>query len=389
VGQPCVHTTDCAAGLVCSGPTDASPGGLCEDPGCADGIKDGQETDVDCGGPVCAHCADGKACVSNNDCVDQACGVDCAAGTCCPASCTDGIKNGVETDTDCGGNGVGTTDNCPRCLVGKACQQGSDCDTNLCNTNSCACPGTMVTMPTVIVQNGAYCIDATEVTNAQYDQFWLANPTSGIPSECQYKVADGGNGVYTPLGGAWPPTLGCVNGSTAGNPVVGVDWCDAYMYCQWAGKRLCGHIGDNPDAGDPNSNPTTAFGDTRQSAWYNACSAEHANIYPYGVTFNATDCNGAGGAGTIVADTDCTGNPQGGLTTCQGGAPGLYQMSGNVAEWEDSCDNYVGPTDNCYLRGGSFQSQAGDLACTPLDGGPPPTGQRSSFGNDIGFRCCL
>ena len=33
-------------------------------------------------------------------------------------------------------------------------------------------------------------------------------------------------------------------------------------------------------------------------------------------------------------------------------------MSGNVAEWEDSCDASTGATDTCLARGGSFASQA-------------------------------
>lgn len=45
-------------------------------PTCTDGIQNGNETGVDCGGP------------------------DCAA---CPPSCTDGIQNGDETGVDCGG----------------------------------------------------------------------------------------------------------------------------------------------------------------------------------------------------------------------------------------------------------------------------------------------
>ncbi len=52
--------------------------------------------------------------------------------------CTDGIKNGAESDIDCGG---GT---CPRCQGGQICASRNDCHTALCTTGtcqSCAAPG--------------------------------------------------------------------------------------------------------------------------------------------------------------------------------------------------------------------------------------------------------
>ena len=45
---------------------------------CSDKIKDGDETDVDCGGG-CGACADGRACRAANDCA----GKSCVSGTCC------------------------------------------------------------------------------------------------------------------------------------------------------------------------------------------------------------------------------------------------------------------------------------------------------------------
>jgi hypothetical protein len=47
---------------------------------CRDGIKDGQETDVDCGGPVCNPCQNGKNCLINRDCVSG----KCQSGKCLP-----------------------------------------------------------------------------------------------------------------------------------------------------------------------------------------------------------------------------------------------------------------------------------------------------------------
>ncbi len=41
---------------------------------CTDGVTDGDETDVDCGGPSCiARCALGKACIVGSDCTSNTC----------------------------------------------------------------------------------------------------------------------------------------------------------------------------------------------------------------------------------------------------------------------------------------------------------------------------
>src|SRR4051812_3352873 len=54
---------------------------------CADGMKDGIESDTDCGGSECARCADGKACGKGSDCRSGL----CSAGACKAPSCSDGI----------------------------------------------------------------------------------------------------------------------------------------------------------------------------------------------------------------------------------------------------------------------------------------------------------
>jgi len=68
------------------------------DPTCDDGIQNGNETGVDCGGDcaACPTCDDG---VQNGNETGVDCGGDCAA---CP-TCDDGIQNGEETGIDCGG----------------------------------------------------------------------------------------------------------------------------------------------------------------------------------------------------------------------------------------------------------------------------------------------
>jgi hypothetical protein len=42
-------------------------------PSCTDGIKNGSETDIDCGGSCVADCANGRACAVNGDCQSNNC----------------------------------------------------------------------------------------------------------------------------------------------------------------------------------------------------------------------------------------------------------------------------------------------------------------------------
>jgi formylglycine-generating enzyme required for sulfatase activity len=94
-----------------------------------DGVKNGDETDVDCGGSAKA-CADGRACLVDHDCESAACG----AGVCQAPTATDGRKNGDETDVDCGGS----TTQAPKCAAGKSCREHADCQSNGCREGVCA-----------------------------------------------------------------------------------------------------------------------------------------------------------------------------------------------------------------------------------------------------------
>src|SRR5690606_23237595 len=79
------------------------------------------ETDVDCGGSA-PPCADGKMCKIGPDCQSEV----CKAGRCQPPGPDDGIKNADETDVDCGGKKA------PKCAVGKGCKAHSDCTSDAC-----------------------------------------------------------------------------------------------------------------------------------------------------------------------------------------------------------------------------------------------------------------
>jgi formylglycine-generating enzyme required for sulfatase activity len=215
--------------------------------------------------------------------------------------------------------------------------------------------------------SGVYCIDAVEVTYGAYGDFYDANPsTAAQPSYCSW------NDTWTPTAD-WPflPANSEV-------PVAYVNWCQASAFCSYSGKRLCGQIGGG-------SVPQASFADFHTDQWFNACTSEGVNCsttgcYPYGQAYDSAACNGADPSGAPEPSTL--------LPACEGGSPLLYQMSGNVAEWEDSCATTAGMSDACSIRGGSFADAPAALRC---DSGQstPITQPRSYTGPDVGFRCCL
>jgi hypothetical protein len=85
-----------------------------------------------------------------------------------PPRCNDGVQNGDETDVDCGGP------ICPSCVIGKNCNTSSDCVGMNCVMGNCQCPEGMVAAP--IQGGGTDCIDLAEVTYGAYDVFYAANP---------------------------------------------------------------------------------------------------------------------------------------------------------------------------------------------------------------------
>jgi formylglycine-generating enzyme required for sulfatase activity len=217
-----------------------------------------------------------------------------------------------------------------------------------------------------------YCIDSTEVTNEQYARFLLFRESSPLwltadTTHCLW------NTTYRPSSG-WPAT------GKENHPVAYVDWCDAYDYCWWAGKRLCGKIGGGQVAGPD-------YADTTKSEWFNSCSKGGTLTYPYGSTPSDTACNGqADGAGATV--------PVASKDTCEGGFPGLFDMSGNVSEWEDSCLEYptsptapapTGKSGICRVRGGSFDDTSSFLSCS---GNEFDIRNRDVAVDRLGFRCC-
>ena len=226
---------------------------------------------------------------------------------------------------------------------------------------------------------GFYCMDRTEVPNEDYAAFLATNPSTvfGQSAEC------GWNDSYQP-----DTSVACATALGAYDPVVRprvpvscVDWCDAKRYCAWAGKRLCGSIAGG-------TNPPGSYVDANASQWYRACSKAGAQKFPYGNAYQSTYCVGLDNSGTHPS-------PVASAPACQGGYDGLFDMSGNVTEWEDSCSATTGAADNCLTRGGSIksvESTAPSLLCndSTLNDATPSaaTAKRNARNEMIGFRCC-
>lgn len=96
------------------------PAGLAQ-PSCHDRIRDGNESDVDCG-DGCLACAASLSCGNEGDCQSRACN----SGTCGPVSCHDGARDGLESDIDCGGW------QCAACASGGSCGEDADCASGHC-----------------------------------------------------------------------------------------------------------------------------------------------------------------------------------------------------------------------------------------------------------------
>jgi hypothetical protein len=128
VGRRCAAAGDCA--------TRACVAGRCAlAASCHDGVRNGDESDVDCGGTTCPACGNGLLCGMTADCLGGRCEHrDGGASVCGEADCADGVRDGNESDVDCGGPSAA----CARCTLGAACIVGADCTSCSCVAGQCA-----------------------------------------------------------------------------------------------------------------------------------------------------------------------------------------------------------------------------------------------------------
>jgi formylglycine-generating enzyme required for sulfatase activity len=215
-----------------------------------------------------------------------------------------------------------------------------------------------------------FCIDRWEVRRGEYRAWLDSCPELGTQRvECLDNVS------YSPTMGLYD--CDALQDGLDGDPlrpVVCVDWCDADAYCRGVGKRLCGAKGGG-------ATPFDAVADAAASEWYSVCSDHGQRLYGYGNALQlvcvSSEYTGEPGAAAVAEPAP--------VATCKDPVYNLWDLSGNVWEWEDSCETATGLGDRCRTRGGSFWEAAAALTCAQ----PGPTNHvRSAFNNNIGFRCC-
>jgi hypothetical protein len=127
--------TTSSAGTTGSGGSKGGTSGTTRLPGnCHDGAKNQDETDVDCGGAICApRCTLGKGCLVDGDCAVRTPALQCLASTHkCTDPCNNTVQDGDETGVDCGGT-------CPLKCVGDACKDDSNCQSDSCDPSKLVC----------------------------------------------------------------------------------------------------------------------------------------------------------------------------------------------------------------------------------------------------------
>jgi len=294
--------------------------------------------------------------------------------------------------------------------------------------------------PVHAVTLGAFWLDTTEVTNAQYAAFLAENGENcaydGNDEDCFFECAASQIDCladYTIRSTCERPDG--VVGTCADHPVSGVTWYGARSYCQWAGKRLPTDAEWERAANGPGGSEGSAWRRYPWSEPFNAaapyeewnqaqCPPDAScpsawNHAPDGLDEEDPTLHNCEGVAWTPTSSRANCRAKDCQDTYTGTAPvgsfpdgaspeGIHDLSGNVWEWVQDCwhddhteafGGFVGAPsdgsaweDNCaYLdnfgapfrvrRGGSFDS-TGRMVRSRTRSDAAPYG-----GGDLGFRC--
>lgn len=223
--------------------------------------------------------------------------------------------------------------------------------------------------PAMSLVPSGFCVDNTEVTKAQYQEFLDANTVLDTSGRCGF------NTTYQAVGYVWNATM------DPDQAVAGVDWCDARDFCAWAGKRLCGRIGGGSLGYTEHA--------SNEAQWYMACSQGGLRRFSYGTA--SADDPVSGRCYLDIADST-TGNQAvvGTHPDCKLVGTNVVDMLGNVQEWTDACETSAADAadDLCKVVGGVWYFGSSYSDCDFFD----PSGgmgiSRSVTEKHTGFRCC-
>ena len=360
--SPAVDGASCDAdGDPCTA-GDACESGVCEAGGspCDDGLACTTNTcspdDGDPSLPSCAVEVLAGSCAIDGQCVSD--GGHEVGNTCSVCDVAESQVEWVHAPDRATCGGVG------RCLRGAcvlpstlACVPAgtfyAGCDPTTSAAGECECSEID---PVVQDGTGAFQIEATEVTAAQYELCELDGPCEPVP---------GGN-----------PTATYKKAGREHHPVNFVTWDDAKAYCENAfgesPRRLCTELEWEKAA----RGGCEFFGGSCKSSMY---------TYPWGTSLGAVQDK----AVFAVSQTEPVTDKPGGASLY-----GVLGMAGNVAEWvaddydpataEPGCD--LGAAGDKVLRGGSFLDTAAAYLRVSARRGAAPQGQPASR---FGFRCCV
>lgn len=214
-----------------------------------------------------------------------------------------------------------------------------------------------------------FCIDNTEVTKAQYDEFLRALEPVKTDGPCSF------NTTYEARDYVWMAT------TEADQAVAGVDWCDARDYCTWAGKRLCGRVGGGSLTYDEHA--------ASDAQWYAACSQGVGRRHPYGTVADDDARPGA----CYLDEPDTTTGRQAIVATypaCVLVGTDVHDLLGNVQEWIDACEpaGATPATSHCKVVGGVWYFGSSYSTCSFFDPSGGPGIERATAEKHTGFRCC-
>ncbi len=134
-------------------------------------------------------------------------------------------------------------------------------------------------------------------------------------------------------------------------PTTEVDYAGAVQLCERAGKRLC-----------------------TEQEWERACRGQAGLAFPWGDKLEKDRCvtrtKGVKGASKSGAKARCV------------GPAGVFDLTGNVAEWTSS--PLRDGAEQRVIRGGSFAQSDAQLSCTARDYQLPGLGGSKH----LGLRCC-